>query len=166
VRVLGVVIAACLASTAFADDKVELEVLHEFPGIDIVFSVNDRIMQHGGRPASIDNMSINFEVRDTRAHTIAVRDLAMTSDCKSKKRKFDKLKIKGLELSPWDSNKPDKGTASVSTPSGKAARYQLRVRFDEVKSSEGCAFAVDLVIDRVRKKIELPLRITKLIDIQ
>jgi hypothetical protein len=166
VRVLGIVIATCLASTAFAEDRVELEVLHEFPGIDVVFSVNERIMQHGGPPVTLDYMSINFEVRDTRAHTISVRGLAMTSDCKRKKRTFDKLKIKGHELYAWDSDKPVKGTASVSTPSGKAARYQVRVLFDEVKSAEGCAFAVDVVVDRVRKKIELPLHIKKLIDIE
>ena len=157
--------------TAAADDDddkpVELAVLHAFPGIDVVESINQARHEHGGPPAPLSEVTINFEVRDARAHSISVKKLEIVfSNCgpKQKREKTDvkPLKITGHELYTWDDVDPiAKGAASVSTPSGGPKRYSVQATFDGITTYSACAFAIDLVVDRVRKKIELPLTIKR-----
>lgn len=157
-----------VASPALADDEhPELAVLHSFPGIDLVETINDVQHGHGGPPAKVNHAFINFEVRDVRAHKIEVRSISIVFDhCRgAKKRKTDvqRRALQGLELSTWHGVDPiAKGKASVSTPAGKPAGYGVKVLFDGVATYSGCGFAIDLVVDRVRKQIELPLTITRL----
>jgi hypothetical protein len=166
----GIFIVALLGATAHADEPeppVELEILHAFPGIDIVKSINDARHEHGGSPAPLDHVVINFEVRDTRAHTISVRKVEIVyANCDKKKRApqdVQALKLLGHALYTWDDVDPIvKGKASVSTPAGKAQRLGVNVNFEGITTYSGCAFAVDIVVDRIRKKIELPLQIKRM----
>jgi hypothetical protein len=160
------ILFAVIANAAHAE-PVELAVLHTFPGIDLVETINEGIYDHGGPPAKLDHATINFDVGDARAHTITIRKLDMvTASCgkadKRSKTDTKPLVIKGHELRTWDDAKPiAKRAASISTPAGGPRRYSVNVRFAEITTTSGCAFTIDLVVDRVRKKIELPLRIIR-----
>ena len=144
----------------------ELAVKHAFPGIDIVSSINDARHEHGGPPAKLDHVVINFEVRDTRAHTLSVRKVEIVQlECGKKRdpKLIDTLKIVDHELYTWEDLDPiAKDKASVKTPAGMAQRLGLHVNFEGITSYTGCAFLVDIVVDRVRKKIELPLQIKRM----
>jgi hypothetical protein len=155
-----------LATSAFADDKrVELATLHAFPGVDLVESVNDVTHDHYGPPAKVHQAFLNFEVLDTRAHQIEVRSIAVVVDnCGKKKAKGDvkPRKLAGHELYAWDSSDPiAKGKAGVRTPPGKPDRFTVEVEFASFDTTRACGFAIDIVVDRVRKQIELPLRIIR-----
>lgn len=155
-----------LATSASADDeRIELKTLHSFPGIDLVESLNSARHEHGGPPARVYRASMNFDVRDTRAHRIEVRSIAVVFDhCGKKKVKGDlePRKLAGYALYTWDSADPiAKGTAALVTPPGKPDRYSVGVTFDSLETYTACGFAIDLVVDRVRKQIELPLHIIR-----
>jgi hypothetical protein len=159
-----------VATTAHAEGEepmVELAVLHTFLGIDLVETVNDVRHEHGGPPAALDHASINFEVRDARAHSVSVRKLEIVyANCDKPKRDptdIKALKILDHELYAWDNVDPiAKGKASVMTPAGKARRFGVHVTFEAITAYTGCAFAIDIVVDRIRKKIELPLQIKRM----
>jgi hypothetical protein len=163
VRWLLVVLLA--TSAAADDDRIELKTLHSFPGIDLVESINSARHEHGGPPAKVYRATMNFEVRDMRAHRIEVRSIAVVFDhCGKKKAKGDvkPRKLLGHELYTWDSADPiATGKAGVVTPAGKPERYSVTVAFDGLETYTGCGFAIDLVVDRVRKQIELPLNIIR-----
>jgi hypothetical protein len=44
---------------------------------------------------------------------------------------------------------------------GKPERYSVSVTFDGLETYTACGFAIDLVVDRVRTQIELPLHIIR-----
>jgi hypothetical protein len=153
------------AGTAGAEPRAALAVQHTFLGIDIVESRNHVIYAHGGPPAKLDHADLVVEVRDARAHTISVRSIGIAATCDPKPGEIRALKLKGHELWTWDTNKPvAKGPARIATPAGKADRHRVRIRFKEISTTIGCAFAVDLVVDRVRKKIALPLTLEREFD--
>lgn len=158
-RAIAIVV---LASAAHAEPRVELPVLHSFPGIDIVQSSNEGIHSHGGPGAKLDHANVIFEVRDARAHTIAVRKIAILwTDCDAKPDSKS-LALQGHALHSWDENKRiAKGRASVSTPAGGPQRYRLAIEYKQIETFRGCGYAIDIVVDRVRKQIQLPLRITR-----
>ena len=153
-----------LATSAFADDRVELKTLHKFPGVDLVESVNDAVYGHGGPPAKISYAFITFDVRDQRAHRIEVRSIAVVvSNCGKKNAKVKPRKLLGHTLHAWDDIDPiAKGKTSVATPVGKPDRYGVKLDFEGLETYDACGLAIDLVVDRVRKKIELPFTITRL----
>ncbi|MBA3391359.1 MAG: hypothetical protein H0T89_01890 [Deltaproteobacteria bacterium] len=150
-----------------ADAPVVFEVAQSFPGIDLVESVNHARHEHGGKAASIGHASIKFEVRDGRAHTIEVKAIELLrAHCREEKwRDRTRLKITGHEAFNWTSSDPiAKGKASVALPANPPQRYSVRVQFVPVDAYQSCdrfGFAVDLVVDRVRFKTELPLEVMR-----
>jgi hypothetical protein len=156
---------AVITSSAHAEARRDLPVLHAFPGIDIVESSNHVTYSHGGPPPKLDHAELVVEVRDARAHTISVRSIGIVSTCEPKSGDVRGLKLKGHELRVWGTAKlVAKGTASIATPAGKPDRHRIRIVFKELSTTVGCAFALDVVVDRVRKKIELPLTLEREFD--
>jgi hypothetical protein len=156
---------AIAGSVAHAEPRTELAVLHAFPGIDIVESRNHVIYSHGGPAPKLDHVDLVVEVRDARAHTLSVRSIGIVSTCDPKPGEIRALKLKGHELRTWDTDKVvAKGTASIATPAGKPDRHRARIRFKDITTTVGCAFALDVVVDRIRKKIELPLTLEREFD--
>lgn len=156
------ILVAMLASTTLARAD---GVLHAFPGLDIVESRNQEIYSHGGPPAQFDSMRIEVAVRDARVHTLSVRKLAIASVCEPK-LETTPLKLRFHELHDWHRNAVvAKGMARVRTPAGADKRYSLRVRFKEITRTEGCAYVVDLVVDRVAKQVRIPLTIIREADL-
>lgn len=164
-RRLLVIAAAIGGGTASAGPRPELAVRYAFPGIDIVESSNHFIYSHGGPPAKVDHASLVVEVRDARAHTIAVRSVAIASTCKPDIADLRTLKRRGHELFTWDTNQSiAKGAARVRTPAGKPDRHRIVVHVKELSTTAGCAFVLDVVVDRVRRKIVLPLTLEREAD--
>lgn len=153
-----------LSSIAQADRAPA--VLRAFPGIDIVEVSNHHIYSHGGPPAKIAAASFGLDVHDARAHTISVRKIAILWSCAAKPdpRTVRTLKRTGHELRGGDDAVIAFGPARVVTPGGKPARYVVKVNFKEITATEACAFAIDLVVDRVREEIRLPLTIEREAD--
>jgi hypothetical protein len=151
-----------IGGPAHAEPRTELPVLHAFPGIDIVETRNHVIYSHGGPGPKLDHADIVVEVRDARAHTISVRRIGLVSTCDPKPGEIRALKLTGHELRTWDASKVvAKGTASIATPRGKPDRLRVRIQFKELSTTSACAFALDVVVDRIRKKIELPLTLER-----
>lgn len=148
-----------LASTVHADDA---PVVESFPGLDIVESSNRVVVPSDGRAPTIAQLRIDFVVRDNRMHELEVKTLALESACGKRRAPTPKrLRVTSYELSRWGGGFPVVGTASVRTPVGDARSYVLQVNFDGVTTLTGCRYAIDLIVDRVRMTVKLPLLIVE-----
>ena len=153
-----VVFALLLAARAGADD--ELPVVQAFRGIDAIESAN--VVRYGrkGPQPYLDHASINFAVRDGKPHTVGVKKLEIISNNCHKPAKSDikAYPVKMHELFTWDGDKPlARGRPSVKIPKRKAQRYSVKASFAVLTTTTACAFAIDLVVDGARKRIQLPL---------
>lgn len=154
-----VAIALLLAAPAYADDA-EIPVVQAFRGIDAIESAN--VVRYGrkGPQPYLDHASINFAVRDGKPHTIAVKKLVIISNNCHKPAKGDTkaYPVKHHELFTWEGDKPiARGRPSVKIPKRKAQRYGVKASFAGLNTTTACAFAIDLVVDGAKKRIQLPL---------
>jgi hypothetical protein len=155
----ALLLVAALAGTARADDA---PVVQSFLGLDIIESANRVSFPFHGPAPTIDHLRIDFVVRDNRLHELEAKTLVMVSECgKRRPPKPKRLRITGYDLSRWGGEPPVQGTASIRTPVGDARSYVLQINFDGVTTTTGCAYVIDLIVDRVRMQVKLPLTIAK-----
>lgn len=144
-----------------------LSVIRSLPGIDLIESVTHAQHAHGGSPASIGSASINFEVRDQRAHDIAVQKIELLHGHCRETTWSDRtpLTLAGHEAYTWTDYDPiARGGPGVTLPAGKPRRFAVRVLFAPVTAYQACdrfAFAIDLTVDRVPLAIETPLQVMR-----
>lgn len=150
-----------------AEPVVVFAVIRSLPGIDLVESANYASHAHGGAPASIDSASINLEVRDQRAHDVAVQKIELLrGHCRDTTwSDRTRLTIAGHEVYTWTDYDPiARGTAAVNLPAGGPRRLSVKVLFAPVTAYQACdrfAFAIELTVDQVPVTIENPLQIKR-----
>jgi hypothetical protein len=159
--------AADAPAVAAADPPVALAVIRSLPGIDLVESATHASHGHGGPPASIDAAQLNFEVRDQRAHDVAVTKLELLrASCgEATWSQRTRLTVTGHEVYPWTGYDPiARGGAGVTLPAGGPRRLGVKVLFAPITAYQACdrfAFAIELTVDRVPVTIETPLLIKR-----
>ena len=150
------------------DVEVEkLKVLHSFPGIDLVESSNAAIHEHGGDAAHITSVMLVFDIHDRRAHEIEAKQIEMLRKHCTEAEWHTRtvLKIAGYEASTAGGANGVVGDARLLLPAGEPRRYRVSVRFSSVDAYQACdafGFAIDLVVDRVRHRFELPLDVSRI----
>jgi len=147
--------------------ETPLKLLHSFPGIDLVESSNAAIHEHGGDAARIGHVMLVFDISDRRAHEIEAKQVEMLRRHCSETAWHSRtpLKIRGYDASTAGGANGVVGDARLVLPPGVPRRYRVSIRFDSVDAYQACdafGFALDLVVDRVRHKFELPLDITRI----
>jgi len=158
---------AAPAAPIAGEPEVELAVLQGFPGLDLVESSNHAFHEHGGDAAKISHAALTFEVRDGRAHVIAVHRIELLrAHCREDTwHDRTRLTITGYEAYAWTSHDPiATGRARVTLPAGDPQRYGVTVRFAPVAAYQACdrfGFAIDLVVDGARFQTEIPLDVTR-----
>lgn len=146
---------------------VVFAVVRSLPGIDLVESANYASHAHGGAPAAIGSASINFEVRDQRAHDVAVQKIELLRGHCGDTTWSDRtrLTLTGHEVYTWTDYDPiARGTAAVNLPAGGPRRLSVKVLFAPVTAYQACdrhAFAIELTVDQVPVTIEIPLSVKR-----
>jgi hypothetical protein len=161
--------ATVLAPRADVDrPPPQLAVLHRGRGVDVVESINDAEHAHGGAPAKVYEIRINFEVHDRRAHSVSINKLEwLHGYCNDDKKWADRkpLAVTGYRLYGWDDDDPlDAGKQRVALPA-KPGRYQVVAGFHGFEAYQACdrfAFAMTLELDGSRFPLELPLEVTRI----
>lgn len=152
-------------ATETIQEDVELQVIHQFPGVDFLRSDNHAAHDHGGPPAAINNVVLQFDVRDRRAHEVEIKHVDyLRRGCKENQwRERRAMKIVRHDL--YGKAFLATGDASVTIPPGVPGRYFVRVELAHVveayQSCDVFAFDVDLIVDRVRAKFTVPLFVTR-----
>ena len=174
-RSLALVLAACAAKSATpavapaGAQRIAIagpsSIPFDFPGVSLVASTNSAIHSHGGDGAMIDVVELAFEVNDHRAHSIEVRRVELLHrGCNAETwRARDALEL--VEHRALADQRPvARGIASVTLPARGPQRYAVHVAFEPVEVYNACdvfGFAIDVVVDRVRQKFEIPLHVTR-----
>jgi hypothetical protein len=143
-----------------------LAVLRQLPGIAIVESVNEARHEHGGKPATIGHVAINFEVADRRAHAVSAERVEMLRAHCRESAWHDRTPLHITEYQLFDWTNPDPLATSKSRIALPTApgRYQVAIGFASVTAYQACdrfGFALRLVVDGARVDLELPLDVIR-----
>jgi len=143
-----------------------LAVLRQLPGIAIVESMNEARHEHGGKPASIGNVAVNFEVTDHRSHAVAAERVELLRAHCRETAWHDRTPLKIAEYQLYDWTNPDPLATSKSRIALPAApgRYQVSSGFAAVAAYQACdrfGFALRLVVDGARMDLEVPLEVIR-----
>jgi hypothetical protein len=161
-RIALVLIA--LAATAHA--RPYYATLYEFPGIDIVESINEYSHDKGDGGATVDDVHIYMTNKDGKPHVFRVKKLELLhGHCGSQKwAERTAIAVKNVEASGWDSDEPtDTGKDKVTVPAVKDM-VSVRANFKAMRIYNECdrfAFAIQLEVDGKLKPIELELLIKR-----
>lgn len=155
--------AAYLVATCAVAAAEDTPVVASFLGLDVVASPN-RIFVAVRTPPKLDHVNVALAVRDNRVHEIEIKTLALAGACRHPRaRASQRLRVTGYELRRAG-DAPVTGTASVRTRTGDARDYMLRVNIDSVSTSATspvCDLALDMIVDRVRTQLTLPLAVVE-----
>ena len=154
-----------LPALARADDEPVFEVLRALRGIDVVESVNTIRYAAKGPHPWLDHASINVAVRDGRAHAVEVKKLTLVSAsngvCAKKPAKADTktYAVTKHELFNWTDEDPIARGSTLRIPAASKQRYNVKASFAGLLTTTACRLEVELVVDRVRARVELPISI-------
>lgn len=163
----ALVLLALIASVAHADDyRPHLNVLYEFPGLDVVESINDYSHNKGDSGVKLDYVHVYMANRDGRPHIIRMKKLELLhGHCNSQTwTERTNLPIRGLALYGWDnSDLKASGKVRVVVP-GVKDLWSVHAMFNAVHVYNECdrfAFGIAFEVDGRTKQIELEMQINR-----
>ncbi len=166
---LSLVTLSLVTLAAFAvHAEPQLDTLYEFPGIDVVVSMNEWGHEKGDSGAKIEEVHIAMRNKDGAAHAFRVPKLELLhGHCGSQKwQERSTIAIKGLETSTYDAIEPSAKAGpkdKIAVPAVKGLVW-LTAKFTAMRVYNECdrfAFAIQLEVDGKLKPIELELRINR-----
>lgn len=151
-----------------ADASPDLETLYEFPGIDVVESMNEYGHEKGDSGAKIAEAHVAMRNKDGAAHEFRVKKLELLhGHCGSQKwQEHTPITVKGLESSTYDAIEPSAKAGpndKIAVPAVKDFVW-LTAKFTTMHIYNECdrfAFAIQLEVDGKLNPIELELRIKR-----
>jgi hypothetical protein len=166
---IALFLLAAAATVAHADDyRPKLDTLYEFPGFDVVESINDYSHDKGDPGASINYVHIYMRNTDGKEHTVRVTKLELLhAHCNASKWKDrTALPIKGpLVLQGWDGSEVlSSGKDKVVVPAKKDL-FSINASFKSINVYNECdkfAFGIAFEVDGKAKAIELEMNITRI----
>jgi len=144
------------------------DTLYEFPGIDVVESINEYTHEKGDGGANVDDAHIYMRNKDGASHVFRVKKLELLhGHCGSQKwQERSTIAINSLETHPYEGQDAFAQAGpkdKIAVPAVKDI-VALRANFKAMRIYNECdrfAFAIQLEVDGKLKPIELELLIKR-----
>lgn len=161
-------IALAVVDAHAEPDRGHYETLYEFPGIDIVDSINEYTHETGDGGANIDDAHIYMRNKDGASHVFRVKKLELLhGHCGSQKwKERSTITVKDLETHPFEGTDAFAKAGpkdKIAVPAVKDI-VSLNANFKAMRIYNECdryAFAFQLEVDGKLKPIELELLIKR-----